>query len=73
MVQQLKLHHFNVSGTGSTPNQGTKIPHAMGCGQNICACLCVCVCIHTLQVSELLQNPVGKGLNSIQLTHKVRK
>ena len=33
MVQWLKLRASTAGGTGSIPDQGTKIPHTMWCGQ----------------------------------------
>ena len=33
VVQWLRLHTPNTGGTGSIPDQGTKIPHAMQCSQ----------------------------------------
>ena len=35
MVQWLKLCPFNAGSMGSIPGQGTKIPHAVQCGQKI--------------------------------------
>ena len=32
-VQWLRLHTPNAGGTGSIPGRGSKIPHAMRCGQ----------------------------------------
>ena len=33
VVQWLRLHTPNAGGTGSIPDRGTKIPHAMQCSQ----------------------------------------
>ena len=35
MVQWLRCHGLNAEGMGSIPGEGTKIPHAMWCGQRI--------------------------------------
>ena len=35
VVQGLQLHTANTGGPGSIPGQGTKIAHAVGCGQKI--------------------------------------
>ena len=34
-VQWLKLHASNIGGARSIPGQGTKIPHAAQCSQDI--------------------------------------
>ena len=33
VVQWLRLHAYPAGGMGSTPDQGTKIQYAAGCGQ----------------------------------------
>ena len=35
MVQWLRLHASTAVGVGSIPGWGTKIPHALGCGQKL--------------------------------------
>ena len=35
LIQWLRLCTFNAGSVSSVPNQGTKIPHAMWCGQKI--------------------------------------
>ena len=54
MVQWLRFHASNAGGTGQIPGRGTKIPHALCCGQKIIIYMCVFVCVYIY--NKLLKN-----------------